>query len=152
MSEETDEGTATACTCGYELVISFWFLPHTQSRCRATCDPELQWTYHQLQLGSRSHDTWCWRVQCNLRETNRSEWQLTDTPVETSDSPQCVCRTFLTVRLSVLHVEEAVSKRFAAGCADEAGGVPRLPQGMHHLLQHATCQTRWVCVTVCTEL
>jgi len=33
-------------------------------------------------------------------------------------------------------VEEAVSKGFSAGCAHEAGGVPRLPQGVHHLLQH----------------
>lgn len=40
---------------------------------------------------------------------------------------------FLAVGLSVLHVEQAVSKRFATGCTHEAGSVPRLPQGMHHL-------------------
>lgn len=39
---------------------------------------------------------------------------------------------FLAVWLSIFHVEEAVSKGFAAGRTHEAGGVPRLPQGMHH--------------------
>lgn len=39
---------------------------------------------------------------------------------------------FLTVRLSILHVEEAVSEGFAAGCTHETGGVPRLPQSVHH--------------------
>lgn len=39
---------------------------------------------------------------------------------------------FLTVGLSIFHVEEAVPKRLLAGCTDKAGGVPRLPQGMHH--------------------
>lgn len=39
---------------------------------------------------------------------------------------------FLTVGLSVLHVEEAVSKCFATGCTHKAGGVPRLPQSVHH--------------------
>lgn len=43
--------------------------------------------------------------------------------------------TFLTVRLSILHVEEAVSKRFLAGCTDEAGGMPRLSQSVHHFLE-----------------
>lgn len=38
------------------------------------------------------------------------------------------CRhTFLAVRLSVLHVEEAVSKGFPTGSAHKAGGVPCLP-------------------------
>lgn len=39
---------------------------------------------------------------------------------------------FLTVRLSILHVEETVSKRFLAGCTDEAGGMPCLSQSVHH--------------------
>lgn len=39
---------------------------------------------------------------------------------------------FLTVRFSVLHVEQAVSERFSTGGAHEAGGVPCLPQGVHH--------------------
>lgn len=39
---------------------------------------------------------------------------------------------FLTVWLSILHVEEAVPKRLLAGCADEAGGVPCLSQSVHH--------------------
>lgn len=43
--------------------------------------------------------------------------------------------TFLTVWLSILHVEEAVSKRFLAGCTDEAGSVPCLPQSAHHFLE-----------------
>lgn len=47
-------------------------------------------------------------------------------------------RTFLTVRLSVLHVEQAVPKRLSTGGAHETGGVPRLPQGVHHFLQHTT--------------
>lgn len=40
---------------------------------------------------------------------------------------------FLTVGLPVFHVEEAVPEGLLAGCADEAAGVPRLPQGVHHL-------------------
>lgn len=48
--------------------------------------------------------------------------------------------TFLTVRLPVLHVEKAVSKGLAAGRTHKAGGVPRLPQSVHHLLQHAVTQ------------
>lgn len=40
---------------------------------------------------------------------------------------------FLTVRLSILHVEEAVSKGSSTGCTHEAGGVPRLPQSVHYL-------------------
>lgn len=43
--------------------------------------------------------------------------------------------TFLTVGLPVFHVEEAVPEGLFAGCADEAAGVPRLPQGVHHLLR-----------------
>lgn len=43
--------------------------------------------------------------------------------------------TFLTVGLPVFHVEEAVPKGLLAGCTDEAAGVPRLPQGVHHLLR-----------------
>lgn len=39
---------------------------------------------------------------------------------------------FLTVWLSILHVEEAVPKGFLAGCTDEAGGVPCLSQSVHH--------------------
>lgn len=39
---------------------------------------------------------------------------------------------FLTVRFSVLHMEEAVSEGFTAGCTHEAGSVPCLPQGVHH--------------------
>lgn len=39
---------------------------------------------------------------------------------------------FLTVWLSVLHVEEAVPKRLLTGRADEAGGVPCLSQSVHH--------------------
>lgn len=52
-------------------------------------------------------------------------------------------RTFLTVGLPVLHVEQAVSERFATGGADEAGGVPRLPQSVHHFLQDTT-RYRWM--------
>lgn len=43
--------------------------------------------------------------------------------------------TFLAVWLSILHVEEAVSKGFLAGCADEAGRMPCLSQSMHHFLE-----------------
>lgn len=50
-------------------------------------------------------------------------------------APRAARCTFLAVRLPVLHVEKAVSKRFPAGGAHEAGGVPRLPQGVHHFLQ-----------------
>lgn len=39
---------------------------------------------------------------------------------------------FLAVWLSILHVEEAVSKGFLAGCADEAGRVPCLSESVHH--------------------
>lgn len=57
--------------------------------------------------------------------------------------------TFLAVRLSVLHVEEAVAKRLPAGGAHKAGGVPRLAQSVHHFLSHAhhtshnTQHTQW---------
>lgn len=36
-------------------------------------------------------------------------------------------------------MEEAVSKGVAAGRADEAGGVPRLPQGVHHFPHDLGC-------------
>lgn len=39
---------------------------------------------------------------------------------------------FLTVWLPILHMEEAVTKWLSAGGTDKAGGVPGLPQGMHH--------------------
>lgn len=39
---------------------------------------------------------------------------------------------FLTVWLSILHMKEAVTKWLSAGSTDKAGGVPGLPQGMHH--------------------
>lgn len=39
---------------------------------------------------------------------------------------------FLTVWLSILHVEEAVPKRLLTGGADEAGGMPGLSQRVHH--------------------
>lgn len=59
--------------------------------------------------------------------------------------------TFLAVRLSVLHVEEAVAERLPAGGAHEAGGVPRLPQSVHHFLSHTnTTRLRHVCVCVFT--
>lgn len=60
----------------------FWFLPHRRSRCRARCGPEPRWTYRQLQPGSHSHDTSCWRVRCNLteRQTERRA-QLKARPV-----------------------------------------------------------------------
>jgi hypothetical protein len=43
--------------------------------------------------------------------------------------------TFLTVWLSILHVEEAVPKGLLAGCTDKAGGVPCLSQSVHHFLE-----------------
>lgn len=43
--------------------------------------------------------------------------------------------TFLTVWLSIFHVEETVPKGLLAGRADEAGGVPCLPQSVHHFLE-----------------
>lgn len=43
--------------------------------------------------------------------------------------------TFLTVRLSILHVEETVPKGLLAGRADETGGVPCLSQSVHHFLE-----------------
>lgn len=53
-------------------------------------------------------------------------------------------RTFLAVRLPVLHMEEAVTEGFAAGGAHKASGVPRLPQSVHHFLpgETATSQRR----------
>lgn len=39
---------------------------------------------------------------------------------------------FLTVGLPIFHMEKAVAKGLLAGCTDEAGGMPRLSQGMHH--------------------
>lgn len=50
-------------------------------------------------------------------------------------SPQHSSPTFLTVGLPIFHMEKAVPKRLLAGCTDEAGGVPRLSQGMHHFLR-----------------
>lgn len=43
--------------------------------------------------------------------------------------------TFLAVGLPIFHVEEAVPKGLLARCTHEAGGMPRLPQGMHHFLE-----------------
>lgn len=43
--------------------------------------------------------------------------------------------TFLTVWLSIFHVEETVPKGLLAGRADEAGGVPGLSQSVHHFLE-----------------
>lgn len=54
--------------------------------------------------------------------------------ISSESSVWSACGTFLAVRLAILHVEEAVSKGFAAGRAHEAGGVPRLPQSVHHFL------------------
>lgn len=39
---------------------------------------------------------------------------------------------FLAVRLPVLHVEQAVSEGLPTGSAHKTGGVPGLPQRMHH--------------------
>ena len=42
-------------------------------------------------------------------------------------------------------MEEAVPEGLLAGCTDEAGGMPRLPQGMHHFLgKRASVQDRKV--------
>lgn len=59
--------------------------------------------------------------------------------------PQPHCPTLLAVGLPVFHVEEAVPEGLLAGCTDEAGGVPRLSQGVHHFLgERASAQDRRV--------
>lgn len=54
--------------------------------------------------------------------------------IPVQDCPDC--HTFLTVRLPVLHVEQAIPKRLLTGSTDKATGVPSLSQGMHHFLQN----------------
>lgn len=75
------------------------FLPHRRSRCRARCDPEPRWTYRQLPLGSRSRDTWCWRVKCNLTQRERDnlkyvfELLLTPSTSATAWTPSYLSRS-----------------------------------------------------------
>lgn len=57
------------------------------------------------------------------------------TGVGVGGRPTAHSPTFLTVGLPVFHMEKAVPKGLLAGCTDEAGGMPRLSQGMHHFLR-----------------
>ena len=56
--------------------------------------------------------------------------------------------TFLTVRLSIFHMEEAVSERLSTGGTHKAGCVPCLSQCMHHLLHKKNTRTNGRSVSV----
>lgn len=70
-----------------------------------------------------------------MRNSNRAPDLCTRLQSAPRISATLLPNTFLTVGLSILHVEEAIPKRLPAGSADKASGMPSLPQGMHHFLK-----------------
>lgn len=70
-----------------------------------------------------------------FRKNNRAIKFCTNLHSTHTISAALLHNTFLTVGLSVLHVEEAIPKGLPAGSTDKASCMPSLPEGMHHFLK-----------------
>lgn len=124
-----------------------------RSRCRARCNPELPGTCLRPRRGTRSRGS-PFRTNCRnlFRDDAETQMRAGSKPSWSVQSERCSQLTLFTVRLSVLQVEGVVSDWLLAAGAQEAVHVPRLFEGVYHLLwaQENNVFTQVLCVYVDT--
>lgn len=122
-------------------------LPHRQSRCHARCTRGPRGTCHRPRQGTRSRGS---RSQTNCRSLEHGQNNMTYVKKKTHTFwaswlrhhssalsawwPCSSSLTSFTVRLSVLQVEGVVPDWLLTGSAEKAVDMPRLFEGVYHLL------------------